>query len=140
MYIHTHPPIKSGAEETTKVILTEFPGNSFILCYCSTDSRKVPPTPSNSGYIAIPFLRAFTFIFFTPEYGRCVYNNIHFSRIQFSRTLDAKTEAPPVILPPRSFQHHDFFSFAVQYPLNKLCFFFFPPPAGKKKPGYTNTV
>lgn len=36
MYIHMDPtPIKSRVEEIPEVTLTEFLGNSFILCYCS---------------------------------------------------------------------------------------------------------
>lgn len=48
MYIHMDPtPIKRGAEEIPEVIITEFPGNSFILCYCTADVTNTPPTPSS---------------------------------------------------------------------------------------------
>lgn len=48
MYIHMDTaPIKNGAEEIPEVTLTEFAGNSFILCYCRADITNIPPTPSN---------------------------------------------------------------------------------------------
>lgn len=46
-YTLTPTSIKRGPEKIPEVTLTEFPGNSFILCYCRADITNTPPSPSN---------------------------------------------------------------------------------------------
>lgn len=79
MYTHTHVsrlPIKSRAEEITSHI-DRISRKLLFYVTVTVTSEEFPPTPSSSGYTAIPSFRPFTFIFFTPEYGRCAYRNIH---------------------------------------------------------------
>lgn len=95
MYIHISPSLKGNYKSQSDTI-----SRKLFCAIVAQNIREVPPIPSNSGYRAIPFL---TLFFFTHEYSRYVQYAIHFPSTQFSRTIDAKPEVPPVILLPRSF-------------------------------------
>lgn len=145
MYRHTDPtPTESRAEGIPEVTLTEFPGNSFILCYCGAGVTNIPPTPSN-WYVTIPFFREFTFILFTPENGRCIYHTKYqfLKDLVFSNTTQ-KIWNSPSNSPAQKFLAswifpHDPVPFEQAVGLSVLVFFF-PSWADKKKLGNTNSL